>query len=504
MVQFKPYFLGEEKPPWPRLTSCQKCFRTTDIESVGDSSHCTFFEMLGNFSIGDYFKREAIAFAWEFVTRQLAIPEHKLWITIYKDDDEACKLWLETGVPPERIIRLGDEDNFWGPPGEAGPCGPCSEIHYDYGPDHGCQKPGCDPGCSCGRFVEIWNLVFIQFNQSKDGQRTPLSRPCIDTGMGLERISAVMQGTGTIFETDLLKPLISEVSRLAGTGYGKNESTDRAIRVVAEHSRGISFLVADGVMPGSDGRGYILRRLLRRAALYGRRLGFHEPFLYRIAAAPIDLMKDIYPELVEKQQLILDITRMEETRFNETLTTGLELLDAFIAKAISHDRFLSGQDIFKLYDTFGFPVELTREIAQREDIEVDITGFEQEMNRQKERAKANQRFKAGRTVQEANQQLKASCFTGYEQLLTSSNITLVLQDGKTVPEITQGQQAALILEATPFYAEKGGEVGDTGVIGNQKGNFVVTDTLPGPMDSIIHHGYMEWGRLAVNQPVTAM
>ncbi|MDD4322291.1 MAG: alanine--tRNA ligase [Dehalococcoidales bacterium] len=503
MVQFKPYFLGEDTPVSRRLTSCQKCFRTTDIESVGDTSHCTFFEMLGNFSIGDYFKSEAIDYGWEFVTEVLKLPSEKLWITIYEDDDEAFELWRLKEVPADRIVRLGEKDNFWGPPGDAGPCGPCSEIHYDYGDDHGCRQPGCNPGCGCSRFVEIWNLVFIQFNQDKKGVRKPLEKPSIDTGMGLERITAVVDGKSTIFETDLLKPLVGEVSVLAGRAYGQNEDADIATRVVAEHGRGITFLIADGVMPGSDGRGYVLRRLIRRAALYGRRLGLKDPFLAQIASATIKLMGSRYPELEEKKKLILDIINAEERRFSETLSAGIELLDKMIETALSESRILAGKDIFKLYDTFGFPVELTREIAQRKGLNTDMAGFENEMSAQRERAKASHRFGKGRTVQEEKLDLGTTCFAGYQKLALDTSISSIVIDGRIADSLHEGQEASLVLKDTPFYAEKGGQVGDSGLITGQDSQFIVDDTNPGPNGSIIHHGKVTQGAFKTGEAVNA-
>jgi len=503
MVQFKPYFLGEETPVSKRLASCQKCFRTTDIECVGDTSHCTFFEMLGNFSIGDYFKAGAIDYGWEFVTEYLKLDRERLWITVFENDDEAITLWRAKGVAAERIVRLGEKDNFWGPPGEAGPCGPCSEIHYDYGSQSGCGRPDCNPGCGCGRFVEIWNLVFIQFNQAKGGSRQLLKRPSIDTGMGLERITAVVQGKKTIFETDLLKPLVAEASRIAGTVYGTDEETDRATRVIAEHGRGISFLIADGVMPDSDGRGYVLRRLIRRAALYGRRLGLKEPFLSNIAGLTIKLMGKTYPELREKQKLILEVIQAEETRFNETLSVGLEMLDGFIEKALGGNRVLNGRDVFRLYDTYGFPLELTREISLRKGLEVDTAGFETEMAAQKERAKASHRFNAGKTVQESSLDLPGTCFVGYQQQAQPTTISRIILDGNLSGSIVEGQNGSLVVEHTPFYAEKGGQVGDTGFIRSDCAEFEVTDTVAGPGDSIIHHGKLNRGSLKTGETVTA-
>ena len=338
MVQIKPYFLGLETPPSRRLASCQKCFRTTDIDSVGDSKHLTFFEMLGNFSVGDYFKKEAISWAWEFVTKYLKLPEERLWITIYLDDDEAFAYWREVGVPAEKILRFGEEDNFWGPVGDSGPCGPCSEIHYDLGEEFGCGKAECKPNCDCGRFSEIWNLVFTQYNQDQSGQRTPLPKPNIDTGMGLERTLAAIQGKSSPYETDLFSPLIDQICRLSGKEYGRDENTDRAIRIVAEHSRGIAFLIADGVMPSNEGRGYVLRRILRRASLFGRKLGLSDPFLNEMAEVVVSTMSHIYPELIANQSLITEVIRAEEEKFIATLDTGLNLVEKLIGEALAQGR----------------------------------------------------------------------------------------------------------------------------------------------------------------------
>ncbi|HUT96841.1 MAG TPA: alanine--tRNA ligase, partial [Dehalococcoidales bacterium] len=346
MVQFKPYFLGEAKPPGPRLTSCQKCFRTTDIEAVGDSTHLTFFEMLGNFSVGDYFKKEAIAWAWEFVTQRLKLPEERLWVTIFLDDEEAFGYWREVGVPEERILRFGEEDNYWGPAGDTGPCGPCSEIHYDFGEDVGCGKPDCKPNCACGRFSEIWNLVFTQYNQDKDCNRKPLPKPNIDTGMGLERTAAAVNHKPSVYQTDLFAPLIKRIAELSGKNYGSNDKNDNAIRVVAEHSRGIAFLIADGVIPSNEGRGYVLRRLLRRTSLFGRRLGLDKPFIDKMTEATIELMKHVYPELKQRREFIQQVVESEEARFGETLTTGLELLDVIMEKA-GGKKEISGEQAFK-------------------------------------------------------------------------------------------------------------------------------------------------------------
>ena len=358
MVQIKPYFLGELEPPSPRLASCQKCFRTTDIESVGDTSHLTFFEMLGNFSVGDYYKKEAVAWAWEFFTQQLGLSADRLWATIFLDDDDAFNFWCDTCLPADRILRFGEEDNFWGPAGDSGPCGPDSEIFYDLGEGVGCGKPSCAPNCGCDRFIEIGTLVFMQYNQDKDGHRTPLPRPSIDTGMGIERNATVVQGKTSVYETDFFTPLLDCVSRLSGKKYGNDKDVDNAIRVITEHSRGITFLIGDGVMPSNEGRGYVLRRLLRRAALFGRRLGLNKPFLKEMAELTIKQMAPVYPEIKQRKDFILKIIDMEETRFGETLNSGLELMESIMgALAIDRANRISGEDVFRLYDTYGFPVD---------------------------------------------------------------------------------------------------------------------------------------------------
>ncbi|UCC90959.1 MAG: alanine--tRNA ligase, partial [Dehalococcoidia bacterium] len=418
MVQFKPYFLGERVPPNPRLASCQKCFRTTDIESVGDPTHLTFFEMLGNFSVGDYFKQEAISWAWEFVTRRLHLPPQRLWITIFLDDEEAFGYWREIGVPEHRILRFGEEDNFWGPAGDSGPCGPCSEIVYDFGEEVGCRKPSCAPGCNCGRFSEIWNLVFTQYNQDREGHRTLLPKPNIDTGMGLERTAAVVQGKTSVYETGLFASLLDNISKYIGKKYGSDEDTDNAMRVVVEHGRGLAFLIADGVMPSNEGRGYVLRRILRRAALFGRRLGLDKPFLNQIAGATVGSMAKVYPELQQRQNFIYGVIEQEEAKFRETLSTGLELLDETVEElARKGENKISGSEAFRLYDTYGFPVELTTEIATERGFSVDLEGFNQEMEKQRERAREAHKVEVGGGVVGIRGALKVSKgttpFVGY-------------------------------------------------------------------------------------------
>jgi alanyl-tRNA synthetase len=501
MVQIKPYFLGKETPPAPRLASCQKCFRTTDIEEVGDATHCTFFEMLGNFSVGDYFKKEAITWGWEFVTEWLKLSPDKLWITIYLDDDEAYRHWRDIGIPEERILRFGEEDNFWGPAGNSGPCGPCSEIHYDFGEEFGCGKPDCKPNCECGRFSEIWNLVFTQYDQAEDGSRKPLPRPNIDTGMGMERITAAVGNMPSIYETDLFTELISCVSELTGRKYGVKKEDDTAIRVVAEHGRAVTFLLADGVIPDNEGRGYVLRRLLRRAALFGLRLGLDKPFLAEIARTTIKQMGHIYPELKQRHDFVIRIIDMEEARFEETLKTGLEIIEDVLSK----NGKISGEDAFRLYDTYGFPIELTREIAREREISIDIEGFEREMEKQRERARAAHKFDtAGSSEGLSLVDIKGTEFIGYRYLEQDAKVVRLMVDGKEVEKIEAGQKAGLVLDVSPFYGEMGGQVGDTGEIIGQAGRFAVTDTIRPQADIIVHKGEVIEGMITDGEDVKAV
>ncbi|MBI4180727.1 MAG: alanine--tRNA ligase [Chloroflexi bacterium] len=505
MVQFKPYFLGEATPPGPRLTSCQKCFRATDIESVGDATHLTFFEMLGNFSIGDYFKQEAISWAWEFVTKHLKLPQERLRITVFLDDDEAFRIWRQVGVPEARILRLGEKDNFWGPAGDSGPCGPCSEIHYDFGEEVGCRQAACAPGCGCGRFSEIWNLVFTQYNQDKEGRRTPLPKPNIDTGMGLERTSAIMQGKTSVYETDLFTTLLKCISGLTEKKYGADEVTDNAMRVVIEHSRGIAFLIADGLMPSNEGRGYVLRRLLRRASLFGKRLGLEKPFLAETAGTTIKQMKHIYPELEQKEDFILKVVEQEEARFSETLNTGLELLENIMDEPeTEQEGVITGDSVFRLYDTYGFPVELTKEIAAERGFSVDLEGFTREMEKQREKARASHKFELAEKGDLANKlSIAETAFTGYSSLSQKTTALNILVDNDTVSTAKKGQEASLILEETPFYGEMGGQVGDTGEIRGTKGRFSVTNTVRISPSIIVHQGRVTEGSFNTGDEVEA-
>jgi len=501
MVQIKPYFLGLEAPPSRRLASCQKCFRTTDIDSVGDSKHLTFFEMLGNFSVGDYFKKEAISWAWEFVTKYLKLPEERLWISVYLDDDEAFAYWREVGVPAGKILRFGEEDNFWGPVGDAGPCGPCSEIHYDLGEEFGCGKAECRPNCDCGRFSEVWNLVFTQYNQDQSGQRTPLPKPNIDTGMGLERTLAAIQGKPSPYETDLFSPLVNRICQLSGKEYGRKENTDRAIRIVAEHSRGIAFLIADGVMPSNEGRGYVLRRILRRASLFGRKLGLNDPFLNEMTDVVVNTMSHIYPELMANQNLITEVIRVEEEKFTTTLDTGLNLVEKLIGEASAQGREgLTSEEVFRLYDTYGFPPELTAEIAREKGLSIDWEGFQAEMEKQRERARAG-----WQKVAEFNITLVpiSTEFVGYNAVSSQSKVLKLSVRGQPVEAASQGEEVDIVLDSTPFYGEMGGQVSDIGEISSPKGKVVVTNAIRTPSDVIVHQGKVVKGSISVGDEVEA-
>ena len=505
MVQMKPYFLGLAVPPNTRMTSCQKCFRTTDVDAVGDNRHLTFFEMLGNFSVGDYFKKEAIEWGWEFVTGWLKLPHERLWITIFTDDDEAMVHWRRMGVPTERIVRLGEKHNFWGPAGDSGPCGPCSEIHYDFGAECGCGRSGCGPDCDCGRFSELWNLVFMQFNQDREGRRAPLPKPNIDTGMGLERVAAIMQGKRTVYETDIFAPLVARVADLTGKRYGGDEGTDRSIRVMAEHARGIAFLIADGVAPGNEGRGYVLRRLLRRTALFGRKLGLEGAFIGGLADFVIERMGHVYPELRHNQEMVRSIVNLEEKRFGEALNSGLNALDK-VMEAAGEDKRIRGEDAFMLYDTYGFPMELTVEAASERGFTVDGEGFEREMERQRERARAAHKFGGGdKTDLAAYEELgvTASGFTGYETCRHESVVMGLIAGGRPVDSVSEGDEVEVVLKDSPFYGEMGGQVGDTGEIRGARGRISVRQTIRPLPDLIVHQGRVVQGRIAVSDSVVA-
>jgi alanyl-tRNA synthetase len=500
MVQFKDVFLGAEKRPYTRAASSQRCVRAggkhNDLENVGYTGrHHTFFEMLGNFSFGDYFKREAIGFAWEFLTRDLKLPKEKLWVTVYKDDDEAADIWLkEIGVDPKRFTRLGESSNFW-QMGDTGPCGPCSEVFYD----HGARVPGGPPGSpdeDGDRYVEIWNLVFMQYNRDAQGKLTPLPKPSVDTGMGLERISAVTQGVHSNYEIDLFRALI----RAAADAIGTDDRKSHSLNVVADHIRSAAFLVTDGVLPSNEGRGYVLRRIVRRAIRHGNKLGARETFFHKLVAPLVREMGDAYPELAKAQAQVERVLRQEEERFAETLEQGLRILDQDIA-ALKGDA-IPGDIIFKLYDTYGFPVDLTRDVALERNLKIDMAGFEREMEAQRERARAASSFKTADmgavSVDQPTQ------FTGYERLTDEGRVLLLTRgdDQAKVDSLRAGEAGNVVLDRTPFYAESGGQVGDRGVLRAGNCLFRVEDTQK-VGQVFVHKGRVESGTLKVGDRVTA-
>ncbi len=616
MVPFKPFFMGEQTPPSRRLTSCQKSFRTTDVDEVGDHKHLTFFEMLGNFSIGDYFKPGAITFAWELVTQLFRLPPERLYVTIHLDDDEAFQIWRDQiGVPVERIYRYGDKENWWGPAGTEGPTGPCSEIHYDGGAEKGCGPmlspdaltallgeertdpsgegrrpvPGCHPNCDCERFVELWNLVFMQYYQDPQRNRTPLPAPSVDTGMGLERAAAILQGKPSVYETDLFQPVVDRVSELTGQAYGVDRPTDYAIRVVAEHARAMSFLIGDGVVPGNEGRGYVLRRIIRRAIRYGRRLGLDQPFLTQVAEVVLERFRHAYRELQENHAFILRVIRLEEERFGQTFERGMEILvnptngvitrrnilesdiiqyfdrlprerllhpiselkhrletrvsfvtedyvQPIIKSAVHYGLVeplteslhrvdfaqdkevrefcqqslklvtrVSGKETFILYDTYGFPPELTAEIAREHGLSVDLEGFEREMEEQRTRARLVHAFTGGMEMLSAYENLGVGRteFVGYQQLKQESVVTAILLDNAPVGRAAQGQQVELVLQETPFYPEGGGQVGDQGTITGPNGIVRVENTQSPVAGLIMQRGVVERGDISLGDQATA-
>ncbi|MDD5189946.1 MAG: alanine--tRNA ligase [Dehalococcoidales bacterium] len=503
MVQFKPYYTGKEIPPSTRMATCQKCFRTTDIEAVGDATHCTFFEMLGNFSFGDYFKKDTILWAWEYVTQVLKISPAKLWITIYRDDDEAYEIWRSIGISDNRIVRLGEKDNFWGPAGNSGPCGPCSEIHYDLGVENGCGKPDCKPGCDCKRYTEIWNLVFPQFFQDETGKRTLLEHPGIDTGMGLLRVATITQGKKTLYDTDLFVPLMQRVAEIAGKKYGEDETADFAMRVVAEHGRSVAFLIADGVMPGKDGRGYVLRRLIRRAEYFAGTLAQEKPFLVKVAGEVVKTMGQVYPELNNNSKHIIQVIESEVSSFRKALPVGRGILENTITKLEAQKlKTISGADAFTLHDTYGFPIDLTKEIAAKRGFSVDTEGFETEMEKQRERAKAAHKFQNINGSSELQLDITPTKFAGYETLKIEAKILAIIADGESVGVAQEGQEAQIALDVTPFYGEMGGQVGDTGMFHSATGKFTVNNTIHAG-EVILHQGKVSSGSFAVDHKVHA-
>jgi alanyl-tRNA synthetase len=506
MQQMIPFFLGHETPPSMRLASSQKCFRTTDIDKVGNERSLTFFEMLGNFSVGDYFKREAIGFAWELLTRVYGLPPERLYPTVHPNDDEAPLYWHEVaGYADEAITRL--EDNWWGPPGASGPCGPDSEIYYDRGPEHGCGRADCRPGCDCERFLEIWNLVFMQFYQDAEGNRTPLAKKNIDTGMGLERLSMVLQGKKSVFDTDLFRVIIDRFANLLGTEYGRNSKVDSSLRVIADHGRALVFLAGDGVLPSNEGRGYIFRRILRRAVRHGKLLGLDKPFLAEAADTVINLMSSHYSELAQRRDQIVEILSHEERKFGQTLSLGLQLLNEILNDLQQRgEKVVPGEAAFKLYDTHGFPLELTQEVAAERNMLVDTIGFEGAMQRQQERSKQPEVF-AREREEETWVQLAARVppteFTGYGGTMGASQIVALMAENELQDTISAPQIAAVVLEKTPFYAESGGQIGDRGTLSSPTGTFEVLDTRRPVHNLIVHYGRMIEGHLRVGSEIRA-
>ena len=504
MAPLKKYFLGLETPPNHRVTTCQKCIRTPDIDSVGhDDRHGTYFEMLGNFSFGDYFKVEATAWAWEFLTKVLEIPADKLWISVYEEDDEAAQIWIEkVGIPPERVVRFGKEDNFW--EHGSGPCGPCSEIYFDRGPEYGCGKPTCGVGCDCDRYMEIWNLVFSQFDSDGNGHYTRMPKPNIDTGMGLERLACVMQNVGNLFEVDTVQNIMKHICRIAGVEYKKDEKTDISLRVITDHIRSTTFMIGDGILPSNEGRGYVLRRLLRRAARHGRLLGIQGAFLYEVARTVINENECAYPELRENEDYIVKVIKAEEERFQKTIDQGMEQLQEMIASFGGKGGQLSGEDAFRLYDTFGFPIDLTREILSEQNITIDEEEFTRLMNEQRVRAREARKDVSGWSTDSIDlTALAPTEFTGYQTLEQEASVLAIVRDGSFADSVEEGQQATIILNKTSFYGESGGQVGDTGVIVSGENVFAVQDTKKDHEGHFMHIGVVQKGSFNSGDAVTA-
>jgi len=510
MVQFKDVFLGAEKRPYSRATSSQRCVRAggkhNDLENVGYTArHHTFFEMLGNFSFGDYFKKEAIEFAWEFLTKELGLPVEKLWVTVYKDDDEAADIWLNhIGVSPDRFTRIGDKpggkkyesDNFWAM-GDTGPCGPCTEIFYDHGPEIEGGPPGT-PEEDGDRYIEIWNLVFMQYDRQPDGEMKPLPKPSVDTGMGLERITSILQGVHNNYDIDLFQHLIRHAAQLLGL----SDTRSASLKVIADHIRACSFLIVDGVLPSNEGRGYVLRRIIRRAARHGHKLGAREPFFYRMVQPLVEVMGEAYPELVKNRQLVEQVLKQEEDRFAETLDTGMQEFERAIRRL--ENNTIPGEVAFKLYDTYGFPLDLTQDVAREKGLCVDETGFQRAMEEQKQRSRASGQFQQGNSMPaELMATLPPTEFLGYEQLDAEATILAVLRDGKPVSALSAGQEGLVVLDRTPFYAESGGQVGDTGRLCGDNAVAQVVDTQKVAGQFHVHQVKAESGQLQTGQRIRA-
>ena len=510
MVQFKRIFLGEEKRGYTRAATSQKCLRAggkhNDLENVGYTArHHTFFEMLGNFSFGDYFKEKAIGYCWDLLVREYGLPTDKLWVSVYKDDDDAYEIWRDQiGVPEERIVRLGEKDNFWSM-GDTGPCGPCSEVLIDRGAELSCGRPDCMPGCECDRYLEIWNLVFMQYNRDETGEMTPLPKPSIDTGMGLERIAAVVQDVPTNYDTDLFMPIMRKIEALSGKTLGESQATDVAMKVIADHSRAAAFLVGDGVLPSNEGRGYVLRRILRRAIRYGRFISLMQPFLHETVETVFSVMKSGYPELVDKRAFITNVIKNEEIRFLETLDNGLKLLNETLSKMQANgETVVPGEVIFKLYDTFGFPVDIVEDVVRDKDFGLDMDGFHAAMAERREKSRSVTTFSS---ISEAYKNFTATLdklpeFVGYGSLTCNSTILFLVKDDQPVASAQAGETVEVVTEKTPFYAESGGQVGDAGRIYGQGFDVSITDTRKDPTGLIIHMGQITKGSIAKGNEAT--
>ena len=507
MAPMKKWFLKQEEPPCHRVTTCQKCIRTPDIDNVGkDDRHGTFFEMLGNFSFQNYFKHEAIAWAWEYFTEVIKLPKEKLYVTVYEDDDEAHDIWKnEIGLSEDHIARFGKEDNFW--EHGSGPCGPCSEIYFDRGPEHGCGKPDCKVGCECDRYIEVWNLVFSQFDSDGEGTYNLLAEPNIDTGMGLERLACVMQNVDNLFEIDTVQNIMKKISEVAGVKYHDDPKMDVSLRVITDHARSTTFMIADGVLPANDGRGYVLKRLLRRAARHGRLLGINEPFIYKVVDTVIEENRVAYPELAEHADYIKKVILSEEERFCRTIDQGFDLLNEEVEKlSETGETVLPGDIAFRLYDTLGFPLDLTQDILEEKNITVDEEGFTALMNEQKKRARDARASINGVSWVEDNLTVLGDTktrFVGYDRMDSASEVLALLKDGDLVTDLNEGDEGIVILDSTPFYAEMGGQVGDRGVISAGPVTFSVTDCKKSPTGQYMHIGVMQNGTLHTGTAVRA-
>ena len=508
MAPMKPYFKGDKEPPRHRVCTCQKCIRTGDIENIGKTArHGTYFEMLGNFSFGDYFKHEAIAWSWEFLTSPdwVGLDPERLYPSVYEKDDEAFNIWRdEIGIPESRITRLGKEDNFW--EHGSGPCGPCSEIYFDRGEEYGCGKPDCAPGCDCDRYMEVWNNVFSQFDNDGNGNYSDLVQKNIDTGMGLERLAVVCQGVDSLFDVDTVMNITHKVSEITGAHYGDSHQTDVSLRVITDHIRASVMMISDGILPSNEGRGYVLRRLLRRAARHGKLLGVNEPFLYQVVDMVVHENECQYPELREKQAYITRVIRNEEENFAKTIDAGMHIFSDLLAEhQAKGERVFSGADAFKLYDTYGFPIDLTREMVQEQDMTVDEDAFQELMEQQRVRARKAREALGDLAWAGVDLGLDTTPtkFTGYDHTVDQGTILAIVCDGEVCSEIDEGKQGVLVLDCTPFYAEMGGQVADNGVIETDGALFQVTDVQKDKAGKFLHHGVMHSGRLQVEQTVTA-